>query len=863
VADRPIGFIRPYSEGPRTRVRQGGGPPRRRLQFPTLERQAQRVVPLIQDIANRRLQGLQLGPEGGAPEEVLVFEVADTVDRFLTAVRHTEGLEWLAESDDLRQYEPDADFAVVDIEDDEDRAGYGTRLYLTFANARFLERFEQLWATHVSVERGEQKWPRGLTGWGDTLRLLRDVRRWSNRDRLLDTGILAVWTEHISAGREQLPVEVELWFRGEAADRVRSEQAIRDTFVQAGARVVQSLELEEIRYHGLLADVPVALAQEIVESLDHAFVDQSQIMFFRPTGQFAAVPYDEDLQIPARLAEQLPDAISTPLRVALLDGLPLENHRILGGRLIVDDPDDFAASYTVDTRRHGTAMASIVLRGDLSIGAPDPGEQLYVRPILRPDPLTIDDRETIPDGVLDIDLVHRAVLRMIQGEGDEPPSAPEVRIVNFSVGNPYQVFDTLVSPMARLLDWLAHRYNLLFIVSSGNPGDCPAIEHAGTPIEDLAPAALAGLAIDGIWESARHRRLLAPAESLNALTIGALRSDASGATAPREFAMMDDGTFPSPENGLGLGIQRAVKPDLLAPGGRMPYRLPYVPSTEGRTVLEPIHTVLAPGIRHAYPGEPGRLDREVYTAGSSNAAANVTHLAGRVYRMLERAEPEAVPDSHRTVLTKALIAHSALWPESERVIREALANAGRSRTVRDDVSRFVGFGVVDFARATIATDQRVTLAGWGTLETDEAEFFRIPLPPSLSGIRAWRRLIVTLAWFSPVNSANRKYRNALLWFDAIDEVRDLGVQRDEIGQRLARRGTLQHEVYEGEATSAFVDGSTLNLKVNCRPDAGAIQAPVPYGVALTLEIAPELGLPLYDEVVVRVQAPARVQVAGR
>jgi hypothetical protein len=73
--------------------------------------------------------------------------------------------------------------------------------------------------------------------------------------------------------------------------------------------------------------------------------------------------------------------------VALLDGVPLSNHEALRGRLIIDDPDEFDSLYrSPQEHMHGTAMASLILHGDLN--NPEEGSlfrPLYVRPVMAPE----------------------------------------------------------------------------------------------------------------------------------------------------------------------------------------------------------------------------------------------------------------------------------------------------------------------------------------------------------------------------------------------------------------------------------------------------------------------------------------------
>ena len=88
-----------------------------------------------------------------------------------------------------------------------------------------------------------------------------------------------------------------------------------------------------------------------------------QVMFFRPTGQ-TIFPFPEEMvreTIAADLQLDEPSPQGSPT-VALLDGLPIENHETLVGRLVVDDPDGWAADCPTTSRIHGTEMASLRVR---------------------------------------------------------------------------------------------------------------------------------------------------------------------------------------------------------------------------------------------------------------------------------------------------------------------------------------------------------------------------------------------------------------------------------------------------------------------------------------------------------------------
>ena len=70
----------------------------------------------------------------------------------------------------------------------------------------------------------------------------------------------------------------------------------------------------------------------------------------------------------------------------------------------------------VARREHGTAMASLILHGDLNAQEPPLSRLLYVRPLLL---TNTQGAEQSDENRLLVDTVHRAVLRMRGSEGEE------------------------------------------------------------------------------------------------------------------------------------------------------------------------------------------------------------------------------------------------------------------------------------------------------------------------------------------------------------------------------------------------------------------------------------------------------------
>ena len=597
MAERPIIYIR--SSGLSERTRSPGGPGRR-LRFPDAARQYERISPRVRELEEffaRRTAQLSQSATGIVPEEVIVFEIAGTIERFVNAVLRIEGMEWLVESDEFGS-DVDDDFGF----EESGEPSYPTRLYFVVANQQALRQFLSLWERHRAIERGSgDTWPYGLAPVRDVFRHLKDVRPWGSRDRLLDTGLVEDWGDRLARGDDGFPVEVDLWFRNTSDRRETAENSVRQSIEASGGELLSRTIVPEIEYHGMLARFRADTAQRLIASEEVALVLSGPVMLLRPAGQFAAppaafTPADQQTSLAGGMLPQ-----GSP-RLALLDGSPLMRHELLSRRILLHDPDDFDALYGAGERKHGTAMASVIIHGDL--GTPDtPLESpLIVRLIMRPDPRTENRDERMPEDVLAVDLVHRAVRELVDGGGLSEPVAPSVRLINLSIGDPNRPFDHVVTPMARLLDWLSWNYDLLFVVSAGNYTEDISLDVLRDDFENLPEGAKSRAIVAGIWRDARLRRVLSPAESVNAITVASTHQDGSRRAHPRATTFFDEDVFPSPLNPLGLGYGRAVKPDVLAAGGRQPYGWSFIQPADGTGLLRPLLGSYPPGIQVAGPG---------------------------------------------------------------------------------------------------------------------------------------------------------------------------------------------------------------------------------------------------------------------
>jgi len=784
-----------------------------------------------------------------------VIEVAQSVDVFLDKVEGIKGLEFLFEDADERMPDDDFYFMRKSKGSDElqriDSSTLNSTVYFVFTDAVAVEQLLSLWAkfkANPSVPL-PQPWKKVFT------QQVEDVRAWAPQDRLTQS-LKDALQDAETEGIKRISIEVELWYRQDREARAEASRRIRDQAEAADGTAISECVIEGIDYHALLVEFPIGEVESFFSENPAGLVSAKQVMHLHRNTQASVRRLDAVGESPMFATPS--DALlptGTP-RVALLDGLPMSNHGLLVDRLAVDDPDERERSYPAQQRQHGTAMASVIIHGDLSEPQDALQHPLYVRPILEA-PERNRDPERYPANELICDVVHRAIVRMCEGEGSNPSTAAGVKIVNLSIGDPNRHLARHVSPLARLLDYLAHRYDLLFVVSAGNhPQPISYKPQTGDFSTNLRQS---------LGDDLIDRRLLSPAESINALTVGALNSDRSDST--KTDSTKTDSTktaanlvepvepnSPALYSAVGRGFARSVKPEIFAPGGRQVYRENFDEDQPVR-VLKPLQNLVAgPGVLVAQPGAAGSTNSVHYWRGTSLATAHVTRFASDVLDRLEllQADGSAVPDESLTVLTKALVVHASNWGKS----KDWETAAGISgKASRKDLSRLLGYGRISPSWLFEDAPHRATLVATDELDVDEQAFFEIPLPEELRLSTHWRRLRLTLAWFSPINPRHRSYRRARLALEIPSSSCNLlEVNRTEVHQRTAMRGTVQHELLDGTNAPLFKDGDSFGVLVTARPGAGAFESPVRFGLVATLETAAEA------DIAVREQMRQRVRV---
>lgn len=830
------------------------------IKTPPADRQIQRLEPQfkrVQDAFERHRASIQTSSLGIEPEQVLVIETIGPIQNFAKAVKKA-GLEWLVETD-IDDVQPDFGF-----EDSETPNKFlKGQLYLVMTDQSALKQFVGFFTKWK--KNPELTFPSGLAPLRNAFRYLHTIRPWEAEDRIRETGILEDWQEREHAGQNVVPFEAELWFRNDNGRRSQAERYFRSVIESLDGKVETRCIVPEIRYHGILGSIPIKYVSEIVNRTDIRLIQCEDIMFLRPVGQ-SAFPIPDDAETESiKIEENASEKISSsePPVAALLDGLPLAGHNLLRDRLIIDDPDDFESAYQADERVHGTAMASLICHDELDRKESPLPRKIYVRPILKP------NRDfhgkiygSVPEDVLTVDLIHRSVIRMLEGDDGEEPSAPEVRVINLSIGDRYKPLHREMSSLARLVDWLSWQYNVLFIVSAGNHSHNIELSDTREQFKNLSDEQRQESVIKAIVDDTRHRKLLSPAETINGVTVGSLHEDFSGVSG------VDSMTFdPFVCSGLisvfsahGSGYRRMVKPEVFFPGGKQILREEIIGVKDQPQQLSVTNFIRAPGQRVARGNGRGNLNDSFYSRGTSNSTALATRACCKLFDVIQSLRTtgqEAIPEEFDPVLLKTMLVHGSSWSNSFDFYERVLKTSTNSKFFKDYLAHFIGYGSADVSRVISCTDQRATVLGFGSLSGNEGHVFEFPLPPSLEASRIRRRLTISLCWFSPISSSRQSYRVAHLWFDPKN---NFTPNRQECDWRAAQRGTVQHEIVQGDKAFAYEDGDKLGLRISCRADAGDIPSPVRYAIAVTLEVAENSKLPIYSEIQTRLKVPARQRI---
>ncbi|RZN41482.1 MAG: S8 family peptidase [Methanophagales archaeon ANME-1-THS] len=491
-------------------------------------------------------------------------------------------------------------------------------------------------------------------------------------------------------------------------------------------------------------------------------------------------------------------------------GILIIDSGIMSGHPLLKTAIGDAQSYldgksSTDEDGHGTAVAGIALYGDLQkcIDERTFNPELWIYSARVCDEEGEYDEEKLPETQL-----HDAIEYFVSNYDN-------VRVVNLSIGDPEKVYriEEYQFRLAAVIDELAFEYkdeNILFVVSAGN------YEDGRTAVEYLDEKTGSGYPTHLLNNP--HLKIVDPATSALALTIGSL--SLGQGSAHRWFSKTLAGyeSFPSPFTRTGPGVNGMIKPDLMEFGGDL-------------TIVRGSGITNDPSIG-VITTERDFLREGLFTVedGTSFSAAKVSHLAAKLWREF----PAATSN-----LIKALLTASAKIPEIRPPPLDKLDLKKGSAEEQSKLLNIYGHGLPNLDRASFSTTNRVLLIDEREMKLDDIVIYEIPVPKDFYEGTGRRTLSVTLA-FDPLTRMTRKQYlgvtmeshlfkdvdvetiklkyGELEEFDEEEENVPPSLQRNKIdlvpGVNLVKKGTVQKRMWIIDRTLKDIEES-LKLVVIC------------------------------------------------
>jgi hypothetical protein len=649
---------------------------------------------------------------------------------------------------------------VVDERKDEIDGDDAFRFLVQFPDPRSIAGFRNE-ITLYQTNGAQHLLPPGLRG--DVFDSLQSIAIPSAEDR---TGPRLAREGAPEIGRFYL--DVDLWHPGEQEPARQLLNQLRRICGRYDGRVVEDVRTESLLLakvyggQGLLEalldwDVVarVDLPPKVAEAFSRMFMEQRVV-------EGAVLPMETD-----------------PV-VCVLDSGVVSGHPLLRGWVVEERDFDTGEGTAADLNGHGTAVAGLVVYGDVATCLARnewvPHVQICSAKILRDDPgfgEAGSGRVVFPEENR-IERVVEEAIRYFAG-------ARGCRIFNLSVGNEDEIYTGgRQFPLAEKLDELARELDIVIVVSAGNCSSPPIPE--GTETREQFQSAVAQQLRAG------GQRICNPATAALAITVGAVsRYDALGNYGGDRLALRDaipgsPAGAPAPFTRTGPGYapdgkKSSVKPELVHYGGNAAMQV----VAGGAPRWNRSHLLLGePTLRRE---EGGRFVGAV--SGTSFAAPHVSYAAAAALRGLEESFGRA-PSSN---LVRALVGSSTGCPP---------CGTGWLGTERERL-RTVGYGLPDVESLLWSNEHKVALLAEDSIADDTLHVFRVPVPGSFLSERGRRGVTVALAFDPPVRGSRKEYVARTMWVEVLQ-----GLTTAEIETMRGR--------YVGEDAPRIPNGAALNLR---------------------------------------------------
>lgn len=430
--------------------------------------------------------------------------------------------------------------------------------------------------------------------------------------------------------------------------------------------------------------------------------------------------------------------------IAILDSGVISNHPLLdkciGDEISIDfkNIDGIDRNKTADDVGHGTKVAGVALYGDLRKCVQDRSFKKEITILSAKIMLRVEDPQSgeVHASYKPEELVEHQLDKVVNYF---VTNYPNCKVFNISFGNKYKRMKKGMRQfaIANLIDNLAKKYNVIFVISAGNINE----HFFGYP--DHYP--------DYLMNDNYQVKVVDTASSVYAFTVGSIAQEFGAHYQSGIYDSPCLTNFPSPFTSVGPGYKDMIKPDLVEEGGNviLDSRKPYqTPDPAGNMLL--LNWEWLSGSPHLF----------TLSAGTSYAAPKVANICARVFNKFPH---------YSANLIKSLILSSASIPQERPSPLDIIKNNASDIELMKLLNIY-GYGKPNYEIAASSENNNVVLLTERKIGLNKVHIYYFYLPEEFVNLPGNKEISVSLVFDPPVKANRLEYLGCVLEFHLFKNV---------------------------------------------------------------------------------------------